>query len=218
VQRNLCKEVYAKITLHSQEGKTMTASEERVAHPDVPARFAQVDPASLKAFAHPLRMAMYSELQRLGSATASQLARALDESSGQTSYHLRQLERHGFVEDDPTHTGGRERWWRAVGFAMTEPDLMRDPATAGTVRTVVRQVIAERAAALTSWLDAFDPDDDTDTSLLSSSSLSLTDEEATALTKELNEVLERHASAVRDRRPPESARRYRVHVDVFPLA
>jgi DNA-binding transcriptional ArsR family regulator len=93
-------------------------------------RLAPVEPAALKAFAHPLRMAMYTELQRQGSATASQLARSLGESSGQTSYHLRQLERHGFVEDDPLHPGGRERWWRPVGFDLTEPSLMRDPETA----------------------------------------------------------------------------------------
>lgn len=175
-----------------------------------------INPAALKAFAHPLRMAMFAELQRRGSATASQLARALDESSGQTSYHLRQLERHGFVEDDPTHTGGRERWWRAVGFSLTEPSLLRDPATSGAARAVVHQVIAERAAALTAWFEAYDPDDRAN-DLLSSSTLSLTDPEAEALTAELGEVLERHVASVRDRPPPAGARRYRVHLDVFRL-
>ena len=43
-------------------------------------------PEALKAFAHPLRMALYAELAQRGPATASQLARALGESSGQTSY------------------------------------------------------------------------------------------------------------------------------------
>jgi DNA-binding transcriptional ArsR family regulator len=175
-----------------------------------------VDPAALKAFAHPLRMSLYAELQRRGSATASQLGRTLGESSGQTSYHLRQLERHGFVEDDPGHTGGRERWWRAVGFAMTEPSLLRDPETAGAVRAVVQQVIAERAAALTAWFNAYQPDD-ASTDLLSSSTLALTTEEAEALTVELNEVLERYVTEARDRHPAEGSRRYRVHLDVFPL-
>ena len=165
-------------------------------------RAVQVGPESLKAFAHPLRMSMYGELQRLGAATASQLARILGESSGQTSYHLRQLERHGFVEDDPNHTGGRERWWRAVSA---------EPAKA-----IVRQVIAERAAALTSWLNNFDPADED--AMLSSSSLSLTNAESRELAKELAEVLERHSKTVRDRRPPEDARPFRVHLDLFPLA
>ena len=90
---------------------------------------------ALKAFAHPLRMAMYTALRNDGPATASMLGRALGESSGQTSYHLRQLERHGFVEDDPGHSGGRERWWRAVGFSMDSADLLVDPGTAGAART-----------------------------------------------------------------------------------
>jgi DNA-binding transcriptional ArsR family regulator len=179
-------------------------------------RTAAVGPESLKAFAHPLRMAMYSQLQRLGSATASQLARELGESSGQTSYHLRQLERHGFIEDDPKHEGGRERWWRPVGFELTEPSLMRDPATAGSVRAIVQQVIAERTAALNTWFHSLGADD-ADQAMLSSATVALTPEEADALVRELGEVLTRHADAVRERTPPAAAQRYRVHVDVFPL-
>ncbi|HEY3338957.1 MAG TPA: helix-turn-helix domain-containing protein [Propionicimonas sp.] len=180
-------------------------------------RLAPVEPAALKAFAHPLRMAMYTELQRLGSATASQLARSLGESSGQTSYHLRQLERHGFVEDDPLHKGGRDRWWRPVGFDLTEPSLMRDPATAGPVRAIVQQVIAERAAALSAWFSSLDPTDDDGPGLLSSSTLALTREEAEELTGELNGLLTRIADEIRDRTPPDGAQRFRIHVDVFPL-
>ena len=179
-------------------------------------RRAPIGAESLKAFAHPLRMAMYAELQRVGSATASQLGRSLGESSGQTSYHLRQLERHGFVEDDPKHSGGRERWWRPVGFDLTEPELERDPATAGPVRAILQQVIAERSAALTGWFNSHEPGED-DESLLSSVTLSLTAPETAALTAELREVLERHAAAVRDRPAPVGARRIRVHTDVFPL-
>ena len=180
-------------------------------------RRAPVEPAALKAFAHPLRMAMYTELQRQGSATASQLARSLGESSGQTSYHLRQLERHGFVEDDPLHPGGRDRWWRPVGFDLTEPSLMRDPETAGPVRAIVQQVIAERAAALSAWFSSLDPADDDGPGMLSSSTLALTREEAEQLTTELNGVLTRLADEIRDRTPPDGAQRFRVHVDVFPL-
>lgn len=185
--------------------------------PAAPRRIAPVEPAALKAFAHPLRMAMYTELQRLGSATASQLARSLGESSGQTSYHLRQLERHGFVEDDPLHPGGRDRWWRPVGFDLTEPSLMRDPETAGPVRAIVQQVIAERAAALSAWFSSLDPNDDDGPGLLSSSTLALTREEVETLTADLNGLLTRLADDIRDRTPPDGAQRYRVHVDVFPL-
>ncbi|GAA2085189.1 helix-turn-helix domain-containing protein [Streptomyces albiaxialis] len=72
------------------------------------------DPESLKALAHPLRLKILRQLGTSGSATATTLATALGENTGTLSYHLRQLERGGFIEDDPAHTGGRERWWRAV--------------------------------------------------------------------------------------------------------
>lgn len=71
----------------------------------------------IKAFTHPLRMRMYRLLQNHGQATASMLARETGESTGQTSYHLRQLERFGFVEEVPGAGSGRERWWTALGFS-----------------------------------------------------------------------------------------------------
>ncbi len=174
-----------------------------------------VGPEALKAFTHPLRMALYSELQRRGSATASQLGRALEESSGQTSYHLRQLERHGFVEDDPIHTGGRERWWRPVGFTLTDPDL-QDPNTSEMASLMVRQAIAERAAALTSWLDHLAPVNG-EPGLLSAATVPLTNPEAEELIAELTEVLQRRSDQAKNRTPPAGARRFRLHLDVFPL-
>ncbi len=177
-----------------------------------------IGPDALRAFAHPLRMALYGELGRRRSATASQLARALNESSGQTSYHLRQLERHGFVEDDPEHSGGRERWWRPVGFRLTDSQLARDPETQAAAHTVVREVIAERATSLTAWLENLAPGETESVGQLASSTVDLTDAEAEQLTEELGRVLDRYATAAKKRESSPDARRYRVHVDVFPLA
>lgn len=69
---------------------------------------------ALKALAHPLRVRIFSELSSFGPATASSLAARLGESSGATSYHLRQLERHGFVREDPERGNARDRWWERV--------------------------------------------------------------------------------------------------------
>ena len=174
-------------------------------------------PTALKAFAHPLRMAIYAELGRSGSATASQLARALGESSGQTSYHLRQLERHGFVEDDPAHVGGRERWWRPVGFQVTDPDVLVDPESSGSARAVIESVIAERATALSAWYSSMDPARAETLGLISAASLNLTNEEAEQLTGELTAIVDRYSSLGRDRQLSQTVRRIRVHLDVFPL-
>lgn len=69
---------------------------------------------TLKAIASPLRMKILGILRESGPATASELGRRLGESSGSTSYHLRQLERYGFVGDDDEQHSRRERRWKAL--------------------------------------------------------------------------------------------------------
>lgn len=71
------------------------------------------DTAGLKALAHPERLRMLAILRVDGPATASGLARRLGLNSGATSYHLRQLARHGFIEEAEGTGTARERWWRA---------------------------------------------------------------------------------------------------------
>ncbi|MGW1769551.1 ArsR/SmtB family transcription factor, partial [Streptomyces sp. NPDC002073] len=73
-----------------------------------------LDARTLRGLAHPLRIRLLGALRHDGPATASRLAERLGESSGATSYHLRQLASYGFVEDAPEHGKGRERWWRAA--------------------------------------------------------------------------------------------------------
>ncbi len=70
--------------------------------------------AGLKALSHPVRLRMLGLLRSDGPTTATALAHRLGLNSGATSYHLRQLAQHGFIEDDPERGNGRERWWRAA--------------------------------------------------------------------------------------------------------
>ena len=92
------------------------------------------DVDAFKALAHPLRVRILTQLDLHGPATSAGLAAALGTTSGTTSYHLRRLQRHGFVEDDPDHDSHRERWWRWSGGRdrrpIVFPDLDElDPAT-----------------------------------------------------------------------------------------
>ncbi len=75
-------------------------------------------------------------LQRDGPATATSLAAALGENTGATSYHLRQLAAHGFVEDLPERATGRERWWRArpLDLRFLPHSAMSDDARAAFAR------------------------------------------------------------------------------------
>jgi predicted ArsR family transcriptional regulator len=63
----------------------------------------------LKSLAHPRRQRIIEYLAMHGPATSASLARALGLNTGATSYHLRELAKHGFVEDVPEKAHGRER-------------------------------------------------------------------------------------------------------------
>lgn len=80
-----------------------------------PRQISQVtpDPTALKALAHPMRLRMLGLLRIEGPATATSLAARLGLNSGATSYHLRQLALHGFIEEDADRGSKRDRWWRA---------------------------------------------------------------------------------------------------------
>jgi DNA-binding transcriptional ArsR family regulator len=71
------------------------------------------DVRALRALAHPLRNRLLAHLRLHGPATSSGLARAVGESRGATSYHLRRLAAYGFVEEVEGRGTQRERWWRA---------------------------------------------------------------------------------------------------------
>src|SRR3712207_2472805 len=92
----------------------------------------RLDARSLQALAHPLRMRLLGLLRVEGPATATQLAARVGESSGATSYHLRQLARHGFVEDEPARGNARERWWKASHrmTSWTTADFLDEPDAA----------------------------------------------------------------------------------------
>lgn len=71
------------------------------------------DLETLKALAHPRRQRILQHLGLQGPSTSAGLARELGLNTGATSYHLRELEKYGLVEDVPELARGRERWWRA---------------------------------------------------------------------------------------------------------
>lgn len=183
-----------------------------------------IDAAAMKAFAHPLRMAMYSYLSDHGSATATMLAKHTGESTGQTSYHLRQLERHGFVTDDPTRGTGRERWWKSLGFSMQGLELARDPGTRPAVQTVLRNQVQQQAAALADWYQRAESEDPqwAQASRDNSATMALTLEETEALLDELMTTLGEYADRTKARleagEEPDDTRRIRVYLSAFPLA
>lgn len=70
--------------------------------------------SALKALAHGDRLRILGSLRISGPSTATRLGQQFGLNSGATSYHLRQLAAHGFIEPAADLGNGRERWWRAA--------------------------------------------------------------------------------------------------------
>lgn len=175
-----------------------------------------VGPPALKGLAHPLRLKLLAELNARGSATASQLGSAFGESSGSTSYHLRQLHRHGFVEEDVEQGTGRERVWipRRGGWSLPALDLAADPANAAAVDLVLQaelqtdqQRMLDVLARAGSWPRAW-----RDATVRRGTYVALDPEQLAAMQVELNEVIDRY----RDEEPGTGARRVSVVYQLVP--
>lgn len=123
---------------------------------DVPADSHQqmrVSAQALRGLAHPLRARLLDELRINGPATATILGRRLGESSGATSYHLRQLSRYGFIDNEPGRTGGRERWWRMRpgGWSMSGHEFLSNPETRVVAQAVLDRLYQQKRRRFADW-------------------------------------------------------------------
>lgn len=178
-------------------------------------RTIEVDARTLRAIAHPLRMRILGLLRTEGPATATSLAARVGESSGTTSWHLRQLAEHGFIEEDPELGNRRDRWWRAAhDFTRVRSErFVDDPESAGVVATFLFEALAiyyrnatNFVAQLQSWgrewIEAAD---------ISDFQISLTPPELAELHRELHEVVRRY-----DREPESGDAAVAVQLQAFP--
>ena len=111
------------------------------------------DPRALRAYAHPVRMALVGLLRTEGPLTATRAAELLGESSGTFSFHLRQLAKYGLVEEAGGGTG-REKPWRAT-TTSTAWDSTGSTPEAAAATGLLNTVIAERYfEQLMRWLEA----------------------------------------------------------------
>lgn len=183
----------------------------------------QMSTQAMKAFAHPLRMAMFSYLTDHGSATATTLAEHLNESTGQTSYHLRQLEKHGLVEEDTEKGTGRERWWKSTGFSIRSAIAIKDPANRPALSAMMKHQLEERMSTLATWMRNIDqqPAEWIEGSLDNTSTATMNPEESKAMMTELMEVIGRYTQGAEERiknsgESPED-RRVRLYLSILPL-
>ena len=100
------------------------------------------DPRALRAYAHPIRMALLGLLRREGPKTATEAAAEIGESVASCSFHLRQLARYGLIEEvEGAH--GRAKPWRATALYTSWRSDSDDPELAAAA-TMLEQMILER--------------------------------------------------------------------------
>jgi DNA-binding transcriptional ArsR family regulator len=121
----------------------------------------------LKGLTQPMRQRLYRLLIQLGPATVGTLAKKVNGDPGLVSYHLRELGRHGFIEEAPEmSTDRRERWWRAVKGSTRWSALdFQTPEGKAVATTLKAQAISDEVERLRqfeenreswspAWLDA----------------------------------------------------------------
>ncbi|WP_394771210.1 ArsR/SmtB family transcription factor [Lacisediminihabitans sp.] len=183
-----------------------------------------LDLESLKALAHPLRVHIVDTLSTYGSFTASGLAERLGESSGATSYHLRQLEKHGFVREVQGKGTGRERWWERtpVGINLSSREMKETTATpAGRAATdlVIQEWKRSRNRVLDEFLERGPdllPEAWVDISTVSTMNARLTMEQMSELVEAWIALYGQYIEKYKGQDVP-GARPVQIHFDAFPV-
>jgi len=180
------------------------------------------DPRKLKGLAHPLRLRILGLLRSVGPSTATRLAEQLGESSGSTSYHLRQLATYGYiVPDEEREARGKERWWRP---ASRFTDLPRVEAREGHegAEGFLRALAADFSREMDDFVGTLHllPEQWDEGWTLSDRFLRLTPDEASELRIRLKEVIVgfRQNRIEGELDAPQDARTVLVQLQILPKA
>jgi len=110
------------------------------ASPATPGLRTITDTQTMRALAHPVRIALLEELIVGGPLTATEVGERIGESPTTCSFHLRQLARYGFVEEAGGGKG-RARPWRVttVGISIAAGDDPEAELASGVLMRLVRE-------------------------------------------------------------------------------
>jgi DNA-binding transcriptional ArsR family regulator len=181
----------------------------------------ELDAASLKALAHPLRVQILRVLEERGQVSVTSLAKELGESTGATSYHLRQLAKHGLVEtaepgEQAAGQAAGQRWWQLAAEELHVQGFgfLGDASTSAAADFLLREAVADRTrrqlawyASATTWPKSWQA-----ASSGRDAHLTLDPKQTRELADELAALVEKY----RGRTPARGARRVDFFYEVFP--
>ena len=152
----------------------------------------------------------------------------MGESSGSTSYHLRQLARHGVIVEVEGRGTARERWWQTnpAGFTVRGDRLRHDPSTAAAADLLLGEFVRQRLAESQAWLEESLTADPAwvDASRDHRRAMVLTRPELVRLGAQIEEVVDRYRLAATSREllgstdaDGEAYARVIMHLQLFPV-
>jgi DNA-binding transcriptional ArsR family regulator len=178
------------------------------------------DPRALRAYAHPVRGKLVGLLRRRGPLTATQAAALLGESSGTTSFHLRQLAKYGLVEAAPGGRG-REKPWQATSMLTHVPPILAAPEAAEAAKQLRITLARSYFENVVQWLQHSDSEPEAwrRAAIFGDRILYVTPAELEALNGAIDELIEPYARrlAAPEERPSD-AREVSTVVLAFPMA
>jgi predicted ArsR family transcriptional regulator len=174
---------------------------------DLPPPRELTDPTVMRALTHPVRLALLEVLATEGPLTATEAGELIGESPTTCSFHFRQLEKYGFIEEAGTGPG-RQRHWRFAHGGMRFSDTSDDPEANIAAKSLSRLVTDRAIARMQNYEDtkAHYPKDWQQAAEGTESVLYLTPGELTDLNAEIRALLDRHRERLTnaETRPPDS--------------
>ncbi len=169
--------------------------------------------AFYKALANPVRRDILSYLGKHGEANSTSVAKALGESTGTTSYHLRKLADLDLIAEIEDRGDGRERWWKSLtkdiytppGLEMT-PDEREAAMKLGALKLSHDLGLVTRAYAGYDSADGWNQ--------IHRSGLNLTKEQAASFVEEYQNLVWKYVSEPGQH--PEGSRALAVRLIVVP--
>lgn len=171
------------------------------------------DARAIRALAHPARLAIIEALAEGDELTATDCAELTGLTPSATAYHLKALEKWGFVQPAPARADGRERPWRAAGRGLVVRSTTPGPAELAVAemalarnQELLRDFIANQEQEPVEWREAVE---------LGNSDLWLTLDEVHELSRAFSDLVDSYRGRrAADR--PDGSRRVRVTRLVVP--
>jgi DNA-binding transcriptional ArsR family regulator len=116
----------------------------------VPGMREVTDARTLRALAHPIRIALIEALSVYGPMTATEVGERISESATTCSFHLRQLAKYDFVEEAGGGKG-RARPWRMTSIGLSFSNTSADAEAVIAARALERLVRERQLERFATW-------------------------------------------------------------------